>query len=102
VRDRSLKAKAKDADKAHKRIHRNRYARVYKDGEGAWNLSARGTLDDGARFMTVFQPLIDAHFKRAKRDDTFEPVQACAFDALMEMADLAGDTRPDAEHSNPK
>jgi hypothetical protein len=100
VRKRALEAKAKDADKTHKRIHRERFARVFKDAEGAWNLQARGTLDDGARFMTVFQPLIDAHFKRAKRDDTLEPIQACAFDALMEMADLAGDTSPDAEHSS--
>ena len=48
----------------------------------------------------ALQPLIDAHFKRAKADDTFEPIQACAFDALMEMADLAGDTSPDAESSS--
>jgi hypothetical protein len=102
VRDRALKAKAKDADKAHKRIHRERYARVFKDPEGAWNLHARGTVDDGARFMTVLQPLIDAHFKQAKRDESFEPIQACAFDALMEIANLAGDTTPDAEHSKQK
>ncbi len=45
LRERCLKAKAKDADATHKRIHRNRYARVFKDGEGAWNLRARGTVD---------------------------------------------------------
>ena len=50
LREDCLKAKAKDADKAHARIHRDRCARVYKDAEGAWNLYARGTVDDGARF----------------------------------------------------
>ena len=81
----------------YKRIRRNRYARVFKDGEGAWNLRARGTVDDGARFMTTFQPLIDAHFKQAKTDDRVEPIEACPFDALIEMADRASDTNPDAD-----
>ena len=31
LRDRCLKAKAKDADATYKRIRRNRYARVFKD-----------------------------------------------------------------------
>ena len=54
-------------DKAHKRIHRDRYARVYTDAEGAWNLHARGTLDDGAGFLRV-AAVIDEQFKRARAE----------------------------------
>ena len=102
VRDRCLKAKAKDADATYKRIRRNRYARVFKDGEGAWNLRARGTVDDGARFMTAFQPLIDAHFKQAKAEDRVEPIEAYAFDALIELADLAAAPKTDDTSAKPK
>ena len=40
VREECLKAKAVDRDAAHARIRRERYAREYTDGEGAWNFVA--------------------------------------------------------------
>ena len=43
LREECLKAKAVDVDKTRERIHRERCARVHKDGEGAWNLYARGS-----------------------------------------------------------
>jgi hypothetical protein len=76
LKDDCLNAKGKDRDKAHDRIHRDRFARTFKDGEGAWNLHARGTADDGARFMSAFQPLIDAQFKTAKAEGRDEPLPA--------------------------
>jgi Domain of unknown function (DUF222) len=98
LRDECLKAKAVDVDEAHKRLRRERFVKVYKDAEGAWNLFARGTVDDGARFMTVLEPLIDAQFKKAKAEGREEPTEAYAFDALMELADLAAGTAgPDAD-----
>ena len=39
-----------DPDVTHRRIRSNRYARTSSDAEGAWNLRARGTVEDGARF----------------------------------------------------
>jgi Domain of unknown function (DUF222) len=87
--EKCLKAKAVDVDKARERIHRDRCARVYKDGEGAWNVYARGPNDVGAEFMTAWQPLIDAEFKLAKAEGREEPVVAYAFDALMKLAGLA-------------
>jgi hypothetical protein len=45
VREECLKAKAVDVDKARERIHRDRRAGWNKDGEGAWNLYARGPND---------------------------------------------------------
>jgi hypothetical protein len=90
LREECLNAKGADRDKAHDRIRRERFVRVYEDAEGAWNLYARGTVDDGARFMKVLEPLIDGRFKKATAEGRQEPVAAYAFDALMEMAELAG------------
>ena len=46
--------------------------------------------------MTEFQPLIDAHFKRAKAEGRVEPIEACAFDALIELAGTAAAPKTDA------
>ena len=89
VREECLNAKGKDRDKAHARIHRDRYAREYKDNEEAWNFHARGTLDDGARFRAAWQPRIDAQFKLARAEDRHEPHDAYAFDALTKLAEDA-------------
>ena len=89
LREDCLKAKAKDRDKTHARIRRDRYAREYKDAEGAWNFCARGTIDDGARFRTAWQPLVDGQFKLARSEDRHEPHDAYAFDALIQLAELA-------------
>ena len=68
LREDCLKAKAKDRDKAHARIRRNRYAREYRDGEGAWNFHARGTLDDGSDFRLEWKQEIDRQFTLAKAE----------------------------------
>ena len=100
LREECLNAKGKDRDKTHARIKRDRYAREYKDAEGAWNFHARGTVDDGARFRAAWQPLVDGQFKLARSEDRHEPHDAYAFDALIELAELAGrtgteDTQPE-------
>ena len=89
LRDECLKAKAVDVDKARERIRRDRRAAVHKDGEGAWNLYARGPIDLGAGFMAKWQPLIDEEFKIARAQGREEPLAAYAFDALMKLASLA-------------
>jgi hypothetical protein len=89
LREACMKAKAVDVDKARERIHRDRCARFYKDGEGAWNIYGRGPIDLGAGFMTAWQPLIDEEFKIARAEGREEPLAAYAFDALMKLADLA-------------
>ena len=40
--------------------------------------------------MNVWQPLIDEQFKNARAEGREEPLAAYAFDALMELAELAG------------
>lgn len=66
LREECLKARAKDRDKTHARIRRDRCAREYKDAEGAWNFHARGTFDDVSGFRTEWKREIDAQFKLAK------------------------------------
>ena len=58
-------------------------------------LPRRGTVDDGARFRAAWQPLIDGQFKLARAEDRDEPHDAYAFDALIELAELAGTAGPD-------
>jgi hypothetical protein len=50
LRDETLRARAhgEDRDAALRRIHAARRLRTWTDAEGAWNLSARGTVVDGA------------------------------------------------------
>jgi Domain of unknown function (DUF222) len=82
-----------DPDATNRRIHAQRRCRQYTDAEGGWNLSARGTAQDGAAFTTVLNAITDQVFTAARRDSRHEPVEAYAFDALMAMAQHA--SRPD-------
>ncbi len=97
VREDCLNAKGKDRDKAHARIHRNRFARDYKDAEGAWNICGRGTLDDGARFRDEWERETDRQFKLARAEGRNEPREAYAFDALIALAERAAAADTTAE-----
>ena len=65
------------------RIHRERRMRTWTDREGAWNLSARGTVEAGAEIMSVINPYIEAIFNRARTTDKRESRDNYAFDALF-------------------
>ncbi|HEU4490236.1 MAG TPA: hypothetical protein VFR74_05135 [Jiangellales bacterium] len=80
-----------DPDATHRRLRAARRLRRYTDGEGGWNLTARGTPADGAAFNAVLDPLIDAIFRAARATGEHAPFEAHAFDALMALADLAAD-----------
>jgi Domain of unknown function (DUF222) len=92
-----------DPDATNRRIHAQRRLRHYRDGEGGWNLSARGTAHAGAAFVTVLNAITDAIFTAARRAGRHESVEAYAFDALMAMVEHAagGDqpARPATERS---
>jgi hypothetical protein len=75
-----------DPDATQRRIHQERRLRRWTDAEGAWNLSARGTPDAGARFNAVLDPIIDELFGAARREGRRESREAYAFDALIELA----------------
>ena len=84
-----------DPDATNRRIHQQRRCRQYTDAEGGWNLSARGTAQDGAAFTTVLNAITDEVFAAARRQGQHEPVEAYAFDALMAMAShAAGSHQP--------
>jgi Domain of unknown function (DUF222) len=86
-----------DPDATNRRIHGQRRLRHYTDGEGGWNLSARGTAQDGAAFTTVLNAITDEVFTAARRQGRHEPAEAYAFDALIAMAaHAAGPDQPAA------
>ena len=100
VREECLKAKAVNRDAAHARIRRERYAREYTDDEGAWNFMARGTPEDGARFKSAHEPIVDELFKAARSEDRKESRDAYAFDAFIALAERAASPNP-AEAKKP-
>lgn len=90
LRNECLRTKAgadTDREATHARITRERCVRTYTDGEGAWNLHARGPVDAGSRFEARMRELIDDEFSRARAEDRHEPRDAYAFDAVIRMAD---------------
>jgi hypothetical protein len=87
VREECLRAKAAvDGDESYERIRRERRAVSGMDAEGAWAFRARGPVDAGRTFLSVFEPIRDELFKAAHREGRKEPVEAYAFDALIELA----------------
>jgi Domain of unknown function (DUF222) len=78
-----------DPEATHRRIHAARQLRQWVDGEGFWNLHAKGTPAAGAIFGTALRPIIDQLFKDAYRAGRREPVEAYAFDALIHLAQHA-------------
>jgi hypothetical protein len=76
-----------DPEATNRRLHRARRLRRYVDGEGFWNLHAKGTPQAGAAFNAVLDAVTDTVFTTARRAGRTEPVEAYAFDALMALAD---------------
>jgi len=83
-----------DPQATNHRLHTARRLRRYTDDEGAWNLIARGTPQAGAAFNAILDPIIDAVFRAARREDRREPAEAYAFDALLELARRAAGHQP--------
>jgi hypothetical protein len=100
VKEETLRTKAAvNADETYARIRKERSATFRIDAEGAWNLHARGPVDDGAVFVKVLEGITDEFFKAAYAEGREESRTAYAFDALVEMArrasgEGAGGTKP--------
>jgi hypothetical protein len=73
-------------DEMHDRARRERSARHYTDDENVWHFHAQGTVDDGAKFVRVFEPIVEEFFKAAHKEGREESHEAYAFDAFMELA----------------
>jgi hypothetical protein len=76
-----------DPEATNRRLHRARRLRRYVDGEGFWNLHAKGTPQAGAAFNVVLDAFTDRVFTTARQAGRTESVEAYAFDALMALAD---------------
>jgi hypothetical protein len=80
-----------DPEATNRRLHQRRRLRRWVDPEGFWTLHAKGTPQAGAAFGAALDAVTDQIFQQARRDGRHEPVEAYAFDALMSLADQAGD-----------
>jgi hypothetical protein len=92
LRNECLRTKANadaDRDVTYRRIHEQRRLRTWTDGEGAWNLAARGTPEAGARILAALEPLIDERFRTARDAGVREARDAYGFDALVDLAEGA-------------
>ncbi len=78
-----------DPEATNRRLHAGRRLRRWTDGEGFWNLHAKGSPQAGALFNTVLDPIIDRIFKTASRAGRREHPDAYAFDALIHLAEHA-------------
>ena len=103
TRERCVQARAKDRDAAYERIRKNRSFKGYTDTEGAWNAVARGPVDAGAVFRAVHGPIVEEMFNAARAEGRYEPYEAYAFDALIELARRAvgGTIAEDAPATEP-
>jgi len=97
LREACLRAKVaadRDREATAARIRAGRFLRTFTDGEGAWNLVARGPVEVGARIEAALAPLIDEGFTRARAAGRREAREAYAFDALDTLTTQGGS--PDA------
>ena len=78
-----------DPEATNRRLHAGRRLRRFRDADGAWTLTGKGTPQAGAAFNTVLDPIIDEIFRAARAAGRQEPHEAYAFDALMILADRA-------------
>ena len=76
-----------DPEATHRRIHRERRLSHFTDGEGAWNVRGRGTVEDGAIVKAELDRLLDDIFRGRGKTSTTECRDAYAFDALRSMAE---------------
>jgi len=86
-----------DPDATNRRLHQQRRLRRWTDAEGGWNLAARGTVQQGAAFNAILDPIIDQIFRATRADGRRDTHEAYAFDALMTMADRVAE-HPPATH----
>jgi hypothetical protein len=86
------KANATDLDERRRRIHDQRYLRVFTDTEGAANLHMRDNPEVVAGIMASLEPIRDELFDAARKEGRREPMEAYAADALAELARLADGT----------
>jgi len=106
LREECLRTKAAadpDPEATHRNTHDHRRLATRVDAGGGWNLHARGTVAEGARFEAALEPIIDKLFEQGRVQGRREPREAYAFDALIELADRDGtETGANGKAKRPK
>ena len=87
LRDKCAQTKAAVTDMAERerRIHEQRCVRRYTDRDGAEHLHAMGNKREMALIDQALKPFVDRRFKQARADGVREPLEAYAFDALVDL-----------------
>ncbi len=93
------KAQYQDLEQIEKQIHARRCLRRWRDAEGAEHLHATGTKRQMALIDQALKPFVDQQFASARRDGVREPLEAYAFDALVEMAERSRDDTGDLDRN---
>src|SRR5579863_10415530 len=78
------------AEARRQAVHDSRLLRFYTSTDGAFNLHARGTPEEGAMVMATLRPLVDKAFEAARKQGRRERPEAYAWDALVDLASSGG------------
>jgi hypothetical protein len=90
--DESLRARSASPGGEARRqaLHASRLLRYYTGTDGAFNLHARGTPEQGALVMAALRPLADKIFQAARKQGRRDRPEAYTWDALVELATSGG------------
>ena len=104
--ERCLRAQAEgrsgeDEARHHRRLHDQRSARTWTDGDGALCLHARFAPGAGAGLKAALGAQADRQFERARRDGRFETPDAYRADALMALVTGQGILGPGGDGAGP-
>jgi hypothetical protein len=88
----SLRARSSGlgAEARRQAVHASRSLRFYTSSDGAFNLHARATTEEGAMVMAALRPLADKAFEAARKEGRRERPEAYAWDALVRLASSGG------------
>ncbi len=78
------------AEARRQAVHASRSLRFYTSSDGAFNLHARATAEEGAMVMAALRPLADKAFEAARKQGRRERPEAYAWDALVGLASSGG------------
>ena len=78
------------AEALRQAVHASRALRFYTGSDGAFNLHARATTEEGAMVMAALRPLADKAFEAARKQGRRERSEAYAWDALVGLASSGG------------
>ncbi len=79
-----------DTEATARMIHAARSARVHRESDSTWVLTARGTAAAGAQIIDGLDHRADQLFREAYREGRREPRDAYVFDALVELCTEGG------------